>query len=135
MSRFATESPRIASFMSDSPDYQALSSASQKTRAEERSNLAYETAKIHGSGLQAQARVAAADYEGQAMLAGAQASAAASTAQGWSSFAGGIAGGISNLDFGGGINDYTSPTARMNVDAGYSPGLGIPIDDYLTYGE
>lgn len=114
MSRFATESPEIGRFMGDSPDYQNLTSASQKSKAEERANLAMETAKIHGTGLTAQAKVEAADYEGQAMLAGAQADAAASTAQGWSNFAGGIAGGIGNIDFGGGSGvgsyDFSSPT-------------------------
>lgn len=130
MSRFAAESPAIGRFMGDSPDYQNLTSASQKSKAEERANLALETAKIHGTGLTAQAKVEAADYEGQAMLAGAQADAAGSVAQGWSNFAGGIAGGIGNIDFGSGVDS----TAESNVNAGLSPGLGIPLEDYLTYG-
>ncbi len=145
MTRFAAQAPQIGSFMSDAPEYAKLTSAGQKTRSEERANLAAETANIHGAGLTANAKVEAAEYGGQAMMAGARADAASSIANGWSSFAGGLAGGVSKIDFGGGgvpgvdaQPTYTEAVADASeydfgTDAGYGgdwTGGGSPSIDW-----
>ena len=129
--RFAGQTPGIASFLNDGPDYGAVADLGMRARSKEKQTAHAMEAKTHIAGLDAMALVKSSEHQARGIEAGGQAQAAATRASGMGSMFSSIAGGIGKMDlkFGGKSN-----VATNNVKAGLSPGLGIPISDYFDYG-
>ena len=136
--RFAANVPGIADFLSKGPDYAATHGIGLKARnAEEMKQLGADgriTASKIGAKTNYELAKQKADIIG--MQYGAQASEI--TSAGNQALFGGIGGGaLSGAFSSGGMFNFgggSSSVAATNVAAGRSPGLGIPISDYMNYG-
>ena len=130
--RFAG-APQIASFLGDSPDYGALAQAGMNAASKERQSATYSRANTHVAGLDAMAQVRAAEHQARGIKAGGQAQASATRATGLSNMIGSIAGGVGNIDFGGGGGNPSSLWNNDPYSSTLDTNLSTPTFRYYTH--
>ena len=117
----------IEDFMGSSPNYGELGTANAANKGREQIASIYGDAKVAGMGMSQAAETEAHGLitEAQGKLGAAQQQASNMSQMG--GLLGQGIGGLGGLFKGGG-------QAAANVNAGYSPGLGIPFADFENYG-
>ena len=114
----------MARFMGDSPRYDQLSDVASKSRSMQQQMNHEAEGYVSSAGLDAMAKVKSATHNARAIVAGAEADAATSKAQAFRSIFDNVAGGIANMDFGGGGTSAAAASTyaanKPAFDAGHS---------------
>ena len=130
--RFAG-APQVAAFLPDRPNYGAIADLGLQARSKERQTATAAEARTNMAKIDAMADVRAAEHEARGIEARGQAQASATRATGLSNMIGSIAGGVGNIDFGGGGGNPSSLWNNDPYSSTLDTNLSTPTFRYYTH--